>query len=356
MKRARFLVRNFEAGAAVETFLIAAIASILIIRLFLRLTNYPQLGGGGLHVAHMLWGGLSMLAAIIILLSFLGKAAATLGSILGGVGFGLFIDEVGKFVTSDNNYFFKPAVALIYLIFVLLFLVLRALHARREFTDQEYLVNALRAMEEVARRDLDEEEQKLALDYLKQSNTQLPLVAALKDALAHTDLRARVEPSLFTRGKMLVTEFYQFIAGARWFGLAVIVFFIGQLIVKSIYVFVLIFIVGLRREQILNYRIIGLITGQIQHLSFLDWAEIASSLLSGIFVLCGVVLIRRAKLTAYRMFERSILVSILLTQVFAFYKEQFSALLGLLFNIAVLLALRFMIQRERAAQSVVPRL
>jgi hypothetical protein len=80
-------------------------------------------------------------------------------------------------------------------------------------------------------------------------------------------------------------------------------------------VFVLIFIVGLRREQILNYRIIGLITGQIQHLSFLDWAEIASSLLSGIFVLGGVVLIRRAKLTAYRMFERSILVSILLTQV-----------------------------------------
>lgn len=356
MKRARFLVRNFEAGAAVETFLIAAIASILVIRLFLRLTNYPQLGSGGLHVAHMLWGGLSMLAAIIILLSFLGKTAAALGSILGGIGFGMFIDEVGKFVTSDNNYFFKPAVALIYLIFVLLFLVLRALHARREFTDHEYLVNALRAMEEAARRDMDEEEQQLALDYLKQSNAQLPLVAALKDALAHTDLRARVEPSMFARGKMLVTDFYQFIAGARWFGLAVIVFFIGQLIVKSIYVFVLIFIVGLRREQILNYRIIGLIAGQIQHLSFLDWAEIASSLLSGIFVLGGVLLIRRAKLTAYRMFERSILVSILLTQVFAFYKEQFSALLGLLFNIGVLLALRFMIERERAAQSDAARL
>lgn len=357
MKRARFLVRNFDAGAAVETFLIAAIASILIIRLFLRLTNYPQLGGGGLHVAHMLWGGLSMMAAIIILLSFLGKTAATLGSILGGLGFGLFIDEVGKFVTSDNNYFFKPAVALIYLIFVLLFLVLRALHARREFTGHEYLVNALRAMEEVARRDLDEDEQKLALDYLKQSNAELPLVAALKGALAHTDLRrAPVEPSLFVRGKKLVTDFYKFIAGARWFGLAVIVFFIGQLIAKSIYVFVLIFIVGLRREQILNYRILGLIVGQIRHLSFLDWAEIASSLLSGIFVLCGVVLIRRAKLTAYRMFERSVLVSILLTQVFAFYKEQFSALLGLLFNIAVLLALRFMIERERSAQSVTPRL
>ena len=48
------------------------------------------------------------------------------------------------------------------------------------------------------------------------------------------------------------------------------------------------------------------------------------------------------------MFERSILVSIFLTQVFAFYKEQFSALLGLLFNIVVLAALHFMIERERA--------
>jgi len=50
------------------------------------------------------------------------------------------------------------------------------------------------------------------------------------------------------------------------------------------------------------------------------------------------------------MFERSILVSIFLTQVFAFYKEQFSALFGLLFNIVILLALRFMIERERASK------
>ncbi len=349
MKRARFLVRNFEAGAAVETFLIAAIAAIFLIRLFLRLANYPQLGGSGLHIAHMLWGGLLMLAAIIILLSFLGKTAATLGSILGGVGFGMFIDEVGKFVTSDNNYFFKPAVALIYLIFVLLFLILRALHAHREFTDHEYLVNALRAMEEVALRDLNEEEQRRALDYLEQSDARLPLVKALKDTLARADLRAGVQLSLFTRVKNFVIDFYQYVARWRWFGLAVISFFIGQLIVKIVYVFVLIFIVGLRREQILNYRVVGLIAGQIRYLSFLDWAEIASSLLSGLFVLCGVLLVRRARVSAYKMFERSILVSILITQVFAFYKEQFSALLGLFFNIAVLLALRFMIERERVA-------
>ena len=41
---------------------------------------------------------------------------------MGGLGFGLFIDKLAKFITSDNNYFFRPAIALIYAIFVLLLL------------------------------------------------------------------------------------------------------------------------------------------------------------------------------------------------------------------------------------------
>jgi hypothetical protein len=109
----------------------------------------------------------------------------------------------------------------------------------------------------------------------------------------------------------------------------------------------LIFFVGLRWSQILDWRIVGRIAAQMQELSFVDWADIAFWLLSGLFVLGGITRIRRSRLFAYRMFERSILVSIFLSQVFAFYKEQFSALLGLVFNVAVLIALRFMIEREK---------
>jgi hypothetical protein len=74
---------------------------------------------------------------------------------VGGVGFGFFIDELGKFITSDNNYFFQPAAALIYLIFIGLFLVSRALQRRRGLSPREKLSNAIDFIGEAARHDFD---------------------------------------------------------------------------------------------------------------------------------------------------------------------------------------------------------
>ena len=66
-------VRNIDGGSYLEAFLVSAVAAILVIRLYLELTGYPQIGGGGIHVAHVLWGGLLMLIAQVMLLAFLGK-------------------------------------------------------------------------------------------------------------------------------------------------------------------------------------------------------------------------------------------------------------------------------------------
>jgi hypothetical protein len=46
------------------------------------------------------------------------------------------------------------------------------------------------------------------------------------------------------------------------------------------------------------------------------------------------------------MYERSILVSIFITQVFIFYKEQFGALVGLAYNLIILASIKFLIRRE----------
>src|SRR3954447_23150244 len=105
----RHPTRDVDFVSLLETFLVCSVTTILVIRTQLWATNYPQLGGGELHIAHLLWGGLLMLIAVGVLLSYMGPRILRAGAVLGGIGFGFFIDELGKFITADNDYFFKPA-------------------------------------------------------------------------------------------------------------------------------------------------------------------------------------------------------------------------------------------------------
>ena len=141
-------MRRSDGGELLERFLVSGIVSVLVIRWALALTGYPKLGGGGLHIAHMLWGGLLMLTAITLSLAFLGARVQRLSALLGGVGFGVFIDELGKFLTRDNNYFFRPTVGLIYAIFIILYLLFNSLSRVTRLTRREYELNALAQLEE----------------------------------------------------------------------------------------------------------------------------------------------------------------------------------------------------------------
>ena len=153
-----------------------AVTTILVIRTQLWLTNYPQLGGHGLHIAHLLWGGMFMVIAIGILVTFLGRSPRRVAAIVGGVGFGFFIDELGKFITADNNYFFKPAAALIYLIFIGLFLLTRAFQRERGLSSAERLSNAIDLAGEAAAGRLDAAGRARALALLDGADPQDPLV------------------------------------------------------------------------------------------------------------------------------------------------------------------------------------
>ena len=139
----RRLTRNVEAPLLLETFFIAAVGSFLGIRTFLALTDYPRIGSNGIHIAHMLWGGLLMLVALMLLFAFLDRSVHHLSAGVAGLGFGTFIDEIGKFVTADNDYFYRPAIALIYGLFVLAFLAARVFIGQRRPTPHEAIANAL---------------------------------------------------------------------------------------------------------------------------------------------------------------------------------------------------------------------
>jgi hypothetical protein len=125
---------------------VAAFAlSVAATRVFLAATGYPKVGGGGLHIAHMLWGGLLLVVASILPLVRVGSSVLVISSIAGGIGVGLFIDEIGKFITENNDYFFAPAAPLIYGAVLLLVALWVAVARRRGDGADEVLQSAVEA-------------------------------------------------------------------------------------------------------------------------------------------------------------------------------------------------------------------
>lgn len=344
--RSRFL-RDFEGGAHLDIFLVAAVSAVLLIRVFLKLTHYPQVGGGTLHIAHVLWGGLLMLGGVVTLLSWRGRMTRQLGALLAGLGFGAFIDEVGKFITADTDYFFQPAVLVIYIVFVLIYLAVRSIHRERLASSDEYLVNALAELEEVAVGDLDLEERDRALHYLERADPADPLVRTLRELIVRADLVRDTHSEWLPRLRDTVLAAYRRLASQPVFPRAVVGFFVAQLVLRFAYVLAMIFLVHLHRDT--RYApLTAQVMGRLNELTVSEWGQLASSFLSGVLVVIGIVRIRFSRLAAYRWFLRSTLVSIFLTQLFIFYRQQFAALAGLAFNIIVFGALRFMIEREKA--------
>jgi hypothetical protein len=165
--------------------LLSFAASVSLTRLFLELTGYPQLGNSELHIAHVLWGGLLLFIASLLPLVLANRWVYTIGGILSGAGVGLFIDEVGKFITQSNDYFYPPAAPIIYAFFLLV--VLFYLRVRRSATEEPRaeLYRAFDALQEVLDHDLDQYERAQLTERLTRVYKQAkhPNHAALAQAL-----------------------------------------------------------------------------------------------------------------------------------------------------------------------------
>ena len=224
LPRPPVFVRSVYAETLLEDFFVSAVASVLALRFYLHVTGFPQLGFGMLHVAHVLWGGLLMLIALVILLAFLDHRAKVIAAVLGGIGFGAFIDELGKFITRDNDYFFQPTVALIYVIFTLIFFAIRAVGRRRSLSSQECLANAFDIAKQGSLVGLDQEERANALKLLESCE-----VSPVRNNLATILQDMPVAPSPpsrpLARFHTVLDSFYEWAVSRWWFGGIVITFF-----------------------------------------------------------------------------------------------------------------------------------
>jgi hypothetical protein len=207
-------VTDFSALARFELFLFAAIATVLIVRGFLAATGYPQVGGGGLHIAHVLWGGLLLGTAVVLSTTGLGSRVRGVSAFIGGVGFGLFIDEVGKFLTKNVNYFYTPAVAIIYLLFIVTFLVVREVILRHRLSDRQRLALASTALADLILGQLDERRREVALRRLDSvSGEYAELVAALRPSLStHPAAQRRARALIITARRRFLSACRQLAA------------------------------------------------------------------------------------------------------------------------------------------------
>ncbi len=380
----RLFIRSTFAERLLEDFFVSAVVSVLGIRLFLKLADYPQLGTGSIHIAHELWGGLFMVVALVILLGFINRASKEIAAIIGGIGFGTFIDEVGKFVTNNNDYFFDFTVALIYILFVTLYFSIRFIVKKQQYTEVECMANSFDIAKEASIHGLDRDEQQLAFDLLEQCRGLGSNGTRLKEIISDINPLHPAHTPFITRARSAVDRFYERAVNRNWFTSIVIGFF-ALASVSSIYALlalvqwswavalwlgaaVMVALAVWWSHRAIKFSgeiaygaivVISTLVGwgllvnlKNQPLNVFDWGELIFPGISAGFVIAGLTALPRKRLTAYRRFRRAILVSIFFIQVLIFYEYQFLALGGLFINIAILLALRYMITYEETKLSM----
>jgi len=158
ISRIRRPVKRKDAEQYVLLALLSFAASVTLTRLFLQLAGYPQIGNSELHIAHVLWGGLLLFIAALLPLILANRWVYPIGAVLGGVGVGLFIDEVGKFITQNNDYFYPAAAPIIYVFFLITVLVYLQVRRPSARDARAELYCALDLLAEVLDDDLDTRE------------------------------------------------------------------------------------------------------------------------------------------------------------------------------------------------------
>ncbi|MDX9865379.1 MAG: hypothetical protein RBT34_11305, partial [Anaerolineaceae bacterium] len=146
--------------------------SVALTRLFLELSGYPQLGNSELHIAHVLWGGLLLFAGVLVLLMFANPWAAYMGAVLGGVGMGLFMDEVGKFITQNNDYFYPWAAPIIYAFFLLTVIIYLRVNRNQPDDPRSAMYHALDLLSEVLDHDLEAAEKAELIGHLQAAQAE----------------------------------------------------------------------------------------------------------------------------------------------------------------------------------------
>ena len=344
-KRDRLIVERDDAGNYLLVSLIAFAATVIGVRWFLELTGYPQVGNSTLHIAHVLWGGLLLFVAVLIALIWDNPGFMVVAATFSGIGMGLFIDEVGKFITQSNDYFFPAAAPIIYGIFLVTVLIYILVRRPDEDDPRRAMVHALETLQDAIYGELDEEDGAGLVDNLTvarqaQREEIVKMAVVLYDYVDRGDVPFKnYEPS-FTHRISLGLESWGQKLGRPWHrfliiaGLAITA--LAALITLGTLIWVALspaattqaFFTDLAAEAQGNS--VSSVSGHM--------IRLALQAAIGVVALLGIALIlrgneRRGTLLAVV----SVVLSLTAVQLITFYLNQFTAIVPTLFQFAFLL-------------------
>jgi len=326
----RPLITVTDGAAYLRLLALSGVATVLIVRAFLALAGYPQVGGASLHIAHVLWGGLLMLAGLLCALLFAGGGARSATAVLGGVGLGLFVDEVGKFITRRNDYFYRPAAAIIYLVFAALLVFAAQLRRRPAAEDRHRLATAAQLASAGVTSGLTSRQRHAAEELLAgQQGEAAEAVRGLLSAAPHREHSQRAQ-AMVDRAEAITRR----LLDGRWFTPAVLGLFIVSRVVVAV-VFVSQALVLVTGHHLTSGAEPGAIAG----------GAVARSVALAC-VVAGLLRWRADKRSAYGWFRVAVLVDLLVSQIFNFTDSQFAAVGELPFNVLVLAVVSYHLRRS----------
>jgi hypothetical protein len=145
-----FIIVSDRSSRLMIIVLVSCALTVALTRLFLVLTGYPQIGNSTFHLAHALWGGLALFFAAIMSLIVQNRGSAVIVALLTGAGFGLFVDEVGKFITQKNDYFFPLAAPIVYASLLLILLLTELVRRHQLRNPRAHLLAAISLSQTIA--------------------------------------------------------------------------------------------------------------------------------------------------------------------------------------------------------------
>lgn len=336
---------RFRAGQNVVITLLSFAFSVSATRLFLELTGYPQLGGGELHIAHVLWGGLLLFAAALISILFVNDWAATLSSLIAGLGVGLFIDEVGKFITSTNDYFYPSAAPIVYVFFLLTVLLAFQVRQNRPKSTRSRMYEILEKLSEILDRDLSAFEREELIQALAEvgkcedRKDLADLADSLRKYLQHQNLQVKsTRPGFLDRVRIRFFKFERKYLTKAHLKMTIIIGLIGSAI-WSLISPVFFFSISKNTTQLEVFYNELISNRLVRNASGMNWFE-ARVLMEGslavVILVAAFMIIFKSEKNGTWLGMIGLIIAITMVNLLVFYFDQFSTIILATFQFLVL--------------------